>query len=212
MTLLISLALVMLGFGAIAALNIFFLQQNLHAASHWYGVFSVASGIGAIIGSVLVGALASRLEPLRTLGVSLVLYGGITLVYARLSSLPPALVVLFLMGLAAASCNVTLMPVLLLVTPREFIGRVVAVIGPALSLASIISIAVAGFLASTVLQGLHTTILGVSIGPIDTIFTVTGLLELASGVYALLAWRGVVLGPAVTPELLAQVAGVTEAP
>ena len=180
------------------------MQQNLHAASSWYGLCSGVSGIGAIAGTVLVGVFGSRLAPLRTMGVSLVLFGGSILVYARLSSLPPAVVVLFLMALPVAAFNVLLMPVLLLVTPRAFIGRVVAVIASAMSLASLISVALAGFLASTVLHGLHATFLGVTFGPIDTIFSVTGLLVLASGIYALLALRGVVLSAAAAPASHAQ--------
>jgi predicted MFS family arabinose efflux permease len=212
MTLLISLALVMLGYGAITTLNIFFLQQNLHAAAHWFGVFSVVSGIGAIVGTVLVGFLASRLAPLRTLWVSLLILGMLDLMYARLSSLPPALVVLFLMGLPAAACNITLMPIVLLVTPRAFIGRVVAVIVPAMSIASIISVALAGYLVSTLLRGLHATFLGVTFGPIDTIFTATGLLELASGIYAMLAFRGAVLGSIAVPDPNVQATSTIESP
>ena len=155
MTLLISLTLALLGLGAITTLNIFFVQQNLHAASSWYGVCSGVSGIGAIAGTVLVGVFGSRLAPLRTMGVALILFGGTILVYARLSSLPPAVAVLFLMALPVAGFNVFIMPVLLLVTPRAFIGRVVAVIASAMSLASLISVALSGFLASTVLHGLH---------------------------------------------------------
>jgi predicted MFS family arabinose efflux permease len=212
MTLLISLTLVMLGYGALDTLNIFFLQQNLHAASHWYGLLSIVWGIGAILGAVLVGALASRIAPLSTLWRSLLILGVLILVYARLSSLPPALVLLFLIGLPVSAFNVTIMPVLLLVTPREFIGRVMAVIGPAMSVAFTISLALAGFLASAVFHGFHTTFLGVTFGPIDTIFTMTGLLVVASGVYAMLALQGVALHPAITPEVNAQAADVTEAP
>jgi predicted MFS family arabinose efflux permease len=212
MTLLISLALAMLGYGALDTLNIFFLQQNLHAAAHWYGVLSVVWGIGAILGALLVGALASRLAPLPTLWRSLLILGALILVYARLSSLPPALVLLFLIGLPVSAFNATIMPVLLLVTPRSFIGRAMAVIGPAMSLAFTISLALAGLLASTALRGFHTTFLGVTFGPIDTIFTMTGLLVVASGVYAMLALQGVALRPAMMPEVKTEAAGVTEAP
>ncbi len=79
------------------------------------------------------------------------------------------------------------------VTPREFVGRVTAVLVPAVNLALVVSIAAAGFLASTALRTLNVTILGVGWGPIDTIFAVSGVLVLAGGLYARANLRGVTL-------------------
>ena len=90
-------------------------------------------------------------------------------------------------------------------TPREYLGRVMAVINPASSLTSVVSITLAGSLASTVLSGFHAHLLGTTFGAIDTIFTGTGLLIMAGGLYAMLNLRGVRLKgegamPAAAPE------------
>ena len=73
---------------------------------------------------------------------------------------------------------------MLQVTPRDLVGRVVSVIGPVTSGAEMISMLLAGFLASTVLRDLHIVARGITIGPYDTILTVTGILALVAGIYA----------------------------
>lgn len=70
-----------------------------------------------------------------------------------------------------------------------FIGRVTAVYVPAFNLVAMLSVAIAGYLDSTVLRNFHATILGVSIGPIDTIFTGTGILIVIGGLYAMVRLR-----------------------
>ncbi len=49
----------------------------------------------------------------------------------------------------------------------------------------------AGAIVSTVLRGFHATLLGLSLGPIDTVFTATGLLMLAGGLYAMVNLRDI---------------------
>jgi hypothetical protein len=115
--------------------------------------------------------------------------GLLDLAYARTSSLIPAVVVLFLTGLPGALYHIVLNPLVLQVTPREFVGRVSAILSPAFSLASLCSVALAGFLASTVLHGFHAAVLGLSFGPIDTLFSATGVLELLAGAVALVSVR-----------------------
>ena len=83
------------------------------------------------------------------------------------------------------------MPLLLHVTPRELIGRVSAVLDPAIMLASVVSMVVVGALDSTVLKGFHLTALGMTFGPVDTIYTAVALLMLIAGVYAMLSLRGI---------------------
>jgi hypothetical protein len=67
------------------------------------------------------------------------------------------------------------------------IGRVFALVQPIVSIAGIISTAGAGYLATSVLSGLHAQLAGVRIGTYDTIFSLAGLLVLAGAVYAMLA-------------------------
>ena len=71
-----------------------------------------------------------------------------------------------------------------------------AVFNPVQQIASIASMAAAGFLASTVLRGMHVVIAGASFGPIakDTIIGVSGLIILAAAL-----WSGMHLHTASQP-------------
>lgn len=115
------------------------------------------------------------------------------LIYARMTSFVPALIVTFLLGLSIAATNVTVAPLLLHATPRELIGRVSAVLNPVMMLASMLSVIAAGYLDSVLLRGLHVTIAGLTIGPIDTIFTAAGILTIVSGFFAMRKLRSVKL-------------------
>jgi MFS family permease len=200
MTILISGILVVFINGALNALDIFFVTQNLHTSVSLYGLLGTVQGAGLTVGAVLAGALAQRLGLTRTFWLSLVVGGVLVLVYARLTSFVPALVVLFLLGLVTTAVNVVAGPLVLHVTPRELIGRVASVLMPALNLATMLSVAVAGYLYSTVLQSFHVTLVGITFGPIDTIFTATGFLANIGGLYAMVKLRGITLNTETEPS------------
>jgi MFS family permease len=183
-TILIASVIVMLGGGAFNALGIFFLTENLHATPELFGIVSTTFGAGMLAGSILAAVVAPRLGLARVFSCATIGVGLLILVLARLSSFLPALVILFLLGAVIPALQVTLGPLMLQVTPRDLVGRVVSVIGPVTSGAEMISMLLAGFLASTVLHDLHIVARGITIGPYDTILTVTGILALVAGIYA----------------------------
>src|SRR5262249_50212053 len=100
-----------------------------------------------------------------------------------------------LFGFTQGPINVALNPLLLHVTPRALVGRVVAVLEPAVMLASVLSMLLAGLLVSTVLRDFHVVVLGLQLGPVDTIYLFMGLLTLAAGWYAMVRLRSVTLAP-----------------
>jgi MFS family permease len=57
----IGVVICTLGTGALNALEIFFLRDNLHAAANWLGTFSAAIGAGAVAGALLGGWAGSRI-------------------------------------------------------------------------------------------------------------------------------------------------------
>jgi MFS family permease len=198
-TLLVTVLIVMLGGGAINALNVFFVTGNLHTPAKLFGLFDAIFGIGIIAGAILASAFAQRLGVARTFWLSTTLAGIVILVISRMNSFALVLVFIALVGLFQAGLNVAVSPLLLHVTPRELVGRVSSVIDPMSSLASIVSVGLAGLLASTVLQHLDGTLLGLRFGPIDTIFTGTGILVVLGGLYAMVNLRGVTLAGETKP-------------
>lgn len=189
MTLLVTSVFALLGYGTLNTLDIFFLTQNLHAASNLYGLLGSAQGVGLIAGAVLAGLFARRLGVARVFGLALTMWGIAVLVYARLSDFTPALVLIGLIGASVAAAQVAETPLLMHVTPQKLLGRVAAIITPVSSVAELLGIGLSGYLATTLLRDLHATPLGIAVGPVDTIFTAVGLVILAGGVYAVVGLR-----------------------
>ena len=191
MTLLVSSLIVMLGAGALNALSFFFLTENLHASPERFGIVGMTFGGGTLAGAVLASMLVHRVGLARVFSLATIAVGLLVLVYARMDRFAPAVVVLFLLGAVIPALQIALGPLVLQVTPRELIGRVVAVMGPTTSIAEMASMLVAGFLASTALRDFHATVAGVTFGRYDAIFTVTGILAVGGGGYAAVMLRGV---------------------
>jgi hypothetical protein len=154
-------------------------------------VLETLQAVGAIAGAVLAVVFAQCIGAGRVLWGALVAIGALILVYARLTDIAPALALVAFFGVATAALSISVGPLLLHVTPREYIGRVASLRMPVATCASLLSVATAGYLASSVLNGFSATISGVTLGPLDTIFSVAGTLIIAGGVYAMIGLRGV---------------------
>jgi len=183
-TVLVALFLVMLGASTINALDIFFVTTNLHTSANLYGFVSAAMGGGVLIGALVAGAVASRIKFIRLFWISLTALGVLLVVYARMTTFLGAVVVLFLAGFPQAAVNVVVGPMLLAAVPRALIGRVFSLLQPVVTVAGLASTATSGFLASSLLFGLHMQIGPIEVGTYDTIFSIAGLLIVAGGLYA----------------------------
>lgn len=183
-TLLVAGSLVIFCEGTLTTLGIFFLQQNLHAPLTLYGFLATAMGAGLTLGALLAAIFVQRLGIARVLGFGLLIYGLGVLIYARVTDFSLALIIQFLLGLLVAAVNVASGPLLFSITPKELLGRVMALANPIFAFCSLLAIGVAGYLDSTALHTLHTRILGMEIGPIDTIFFGAGMLATCGGLYA----------------------------
>jgi MFS family permease len=186
-TMLALAVIAQLGTGALNTLDIFFLTRNLHTAGRLYGLLSTAFGVGAVIGGLASGRVVRWIGARTLLWLGAVVAGLLVLVYARQTAFAAALVLVVLLALTVTLLNTAFTPLLLKAAPPEYLGRVVAVFMPVNTLASMLSMAVAGWLASSALHGLHGTVLGVHIGPIDTIWSVAALLMIAAGGFGMLA-------------------------
>ncbi len=180
----------MLGNGAINALAVFFIQSNLHVGAGLLGAVIGSVGVGAVAGALLAGVIARRIPPAQLFWIALITCGVALIAFARTTALPAAIVAAVVIGLGAGVLNSAFSPVILSVTPSSLLGRVSAVFSPLQQLASIVSMALAGLLASTVLRGFHHVIGGVTFGPYDTVLTVGGLLFVIAGLASIGPMRG----------------------
>lgn len=174
-----------LGTGALSALDVFFVTRNLHAPGKYYGFLATAAGAGAVIGGLTAGAVVRRTGAKTLTWLALVISGLLVLLYARQTTLPAGLILLGLVLIPLTMLNAALVPLLLKEIPPQYMGRAMAVFQPVNMLSSMLSMALAGLLASTVLRSFRATVVGISMGPIDTIYTVCGVLIIAAGLAAL---------------------------
>lgn len=179
-------------FGAypLNTLDVFLVTHNLHTRPEMYGFMDTAFGVGAVVGAICAGRVAQRLGLSRTFWVGLLGAGLMTLVYSRLSTFAAGLVTLLFLAAPLAAMNAVVAPIVMRSVPRRTLGRVFAILQPAIQVMSVIAIAVAGWLSSSVLRNLHADIAGVELGTYDTIFGAAGLLITAGGLYAMIALRG----------------------
>ena len=106
------------------------------------------------------------------------------IIYARITYFPLSLVLLLIFGMLVAGVNVATPPLILRVTPKHFLGRAMSVFNPITRLAYMLSVLLAGFLDSVVLHNFHHVVFTITFGPIDTIFTIAGVLAIISSFYA----------------------------
>src|ERR1700683_599262 len=180
------------GVAALGALDVFFLNLNLHSPLRLYGYLGMSLGIGGVVGALLAGRVVQSLGAKRTAWVGLIVGGLLLIIYSRQTIFLPAVALIFLAALPITILNTAMAPILMTAAPKEFMGRIVSVFQPATQAASMLSVVIAGYLASTVLRGLHTSVAGIHIGAIDTIFSVAGILIVLAGFYA----RAALPGPA----------------
>lgn len=170
-----------LGTGALNALEVFFIRDNLHGAASWLGAFSAAVGAGAVAGALLGGWAGSRIGATRVFWAGMVAGGILLLAYSRLAEIGPALAVVAAVGCMFGALNAAAPPIFLAAIPQHMMGRVMSVFNPLQQLANIGSLGLAGVLAGTVLRGFHADLLGFAFGPINAIFAVSALLIIAAG-------------------------------
>ena len=149
-----------------------------HTAAKWLGLLSGAVGTVAVTGALLGGWAAGRFGAARIFWLGLIGGGGFLALFSRMTVFPVATVIVALAGLMFGALNAAAPPLFLAVIPQNLIGRVMAVFNPFQQLAGISSMAVAGFLASTVLS-------------VGTIFGVSALLIVAAGCAVIVPLRGV---------------------
>ncbi|GCE24203.1 MFS transporter [Dictyobacter kobayashii] len=181
----VTIIVASLGTGAVNALMVFFVAQNLHISLPYVGLLDGFFGGGVIFGALLISFLSSKFKITRIFTSAILGFGVLFFLLARTTNLWIALVIMLCLGVAQAAVNVTFVPLALGAVPRELVGRVLGTLNPVGTLASLVSVSLSGYLASNLFKGIHGTFLGFIIGPIDTIFTLAALLIFVSGCYAL---------------------------
>jgi len=175
---------VMLGAGALNALDVYFVEENLHAGPQWYGFISAAFGLGVLAGALVTGLVGDRLGYRRLVAGCLIAGGLIYFGYSRLHNPVPAVAAIALYGFVGGCVETSLSPLILGSVTRDLLARVISIFGPAFRLASIVSITSAAWLVSLLRPGQIVRIAGIGFNRIELVFTATSVLIVAAGIYA----------------------------
>ncbi|MGY0233315.1 MFS transporter [Longispora urticae] len=189
--LLAVIVLSMLGVGAVNALDVYFIQENLHVSPNWLGALGGALGAGFLIGSLTGGRLGDRFGHGRTYRYGILAFAVLFLCYARSTGIVTGICALTALGLSLGVVNTVLTPIVLKLVPREYQGRFWATLIPVNSVASIGSMALAGAVAGSLSPSFRLDLGWVAFGRMDLIFTVGAVIALVGAGYGLVAMRDV---------------------
>jgi MFS family permease len=139
----------LLGAGALSVLDVVFVTRALHLRSEMVGFLLTASGLGQLVGGVLMLALgrwaSSRYH--LVLGYSVLASGVAIIGYALAPSLAVATGALFVSGVVFTPLIVSFMSLIQLSTEDAFMGRVMSLVNTGMAVAMVVSLACGGALA-----------------------------------------------------------------
>lgn len=146
------------GYGAFDPLESFFYRDVLRVGVEWMGWLSSASGVGAVLGAVLVLRLPPHLVNLKTLLVALMSVDLGSLLYVGTPYVGVALVGQIALGVAWGVVNPLHNTIVQTTAPLEQLGRVNSVMGFGNMFAGVAPLAIAPWLAATF--GVQQTLVG----------------------------------------------------
>ena len=190
-TLLVVMCLVLFSSGLSAPLAIFFATNDLHIPTKLYGLLSAANGVGLVVGVIVLGWWGQRFGLGRLFALGTLLVGALEVLYSRQTIFWLACTILVVQGIPNAAMNIAFGPLVLKLTPRAYLGRVWALILPAMNMAQLVSTALSGYLISIFFLHFHANVFGLTLGPYDTLISISGLISLGAGIFALLNLRSI---------------------
>lgn len=169
----------MLGLGAVTVLGVKYLDEELGVGATGLGLLNSVQGIGMVVGGILIGNLASRLQSHQIASAGMMILGLAIVSFAVAPTFALVLVAAFIIGFCMVSARATLATMTQALVPDEKRGRVEGAMSTVTTVATMVSMGVAGLLGDP---------LGVR-----TVFFLAGLVTFISGVTAVFtlqdAWQ-----------------------
>jgi MFS family permease len=172
---LVVFSVTMLGLGAVNVLFVPFLVNGLRVPVEMLGVVEAAQVVGLIVGSLLVSSLAARLKPAILIVAGVVAVGVMIAMIGAAGHIWLVLVGLLLVGLFIAPVQAAASTLMQQHVPDERRGRASSALNTVITLASVISMALAGVLGD---------VLGVR-----QVFCLAGGITVLAGVLAAMLMR-----------------------
>jgi MFS family permease len=137
----------MLADGILSALLVVFIRDIVGGSAAALGWVLTARGVGGLIGGLLIGALGEAARPARLLPLCLVVFGVLLLVTFNLPELSLVLVLVTLVGVAAAGWQISIQALLQGSVADQYRGRIFGAYGTVTALLGLVGMGLAGGLA-----------------------------------------------------------------
>lgn len=188
---LVAAAIAMLGVGAVNVLLVPLIVNDLHVSASWFGVVEFAQTSSMILSGSLVAVLASRIKPASIISGAMVGIGVTLALLAAVSSIWHLLLILFVVGWIMTPMQASIATLMQTSVDDKLRGRTGASLNTLISTASLVSMAMAGVLAS-------------GIG-VRNVFLLGGAVVVLAGLASALVFRGIT-----RPGVVATTATATE--
>lgn len=182
----VAITVVTFGTGAITVMDVFFVTDVLHQRASLLGILAMSMALGSLVGMAIVPRIERWVPTPAIFLWGLLVAGALFVVYSRVTHFGVAIVVFFLAAVPVGAVNAVLTPLAMRSVPAALLGRSMAVLSIFPTIASLIAMALTGWVVSTVLRGWSLDLPGTRFGPVDSVFTIAGLLMTAT---ALAVWR-----------------------
>jgi dTMP kinase len=199
----VGLAIGLVGGGMVVPLGSVFSVAVLGAGAAGFGLFITALGFGVAAGVIGLSVVQKRMDKVRVFSGALVLAGLSLMAAASVTSLTPALVFVFLLGVCAGAVYVLGFTLLHENTDDELRGRTFSALYTLVRLCLLLAFAIAPFMAeflndlsARLFGDRHVEILGIDVflPGVRLTLWLAGLLVLAGGVLTGLSLRAGHLG------------------
>jgi MFS family permease len=148
--LLVAMGVTMLGLGAVNVLLVPLIINDMQLPPTWFGLVEFSQTAGMILSGSLVAVLAARIKPGNIVGVTLSLLGVAIGAVAFVNGMLELGVILFVAGLVIVPMQASISTLLQTSVDNKMRGRVGAAVNSIVSVASLLSMGLAGILAQEI--------------------------------------------------------------
>jgi MFS family permease len=175
-TTILSLAVVMLGLGAVNVLFVPLLASDLQVNPAWFGALDLAQSASMILAAGMIGAIAARFSSTTIVTVGLVGVAVLIALTGAVTAIWQVLALMFLIGWFVSPLQAAVITMLQLNVEDAERGRIMSVLNAAMSGTTVLSMAFAGIAGDVV--------------GVRTVFFLAGVIVALGAVISLIGFRG----------------------
>jgi len=171
-----SLAVVMLGLGAVNVLFVPLMTRVLVVSPAWFGPLDMAQSASMILAAGMIGAIAARIRPTTIITIGLVGVAVLIALTGAVTAIWQVLLLMFLVGWFVSPLQASVVTLLQTSVVDAERGRIMSVLNAAMSAATVLSMAFAGIAGDVV--------------GVRNVFFLAGAIVAVGAVISLIGFRG----------------------